>query len=91
MKNKYLLLGGLSLLTIIISSCSGASAASPKAAMADNNGQIPVAVLNLSEEIVTGQFIPRQDVLVCIPAPGAIVLAGFGASLVGWMRRKKTI
>ena len=49
----------------------------------------PVRVLNLFEVGHLGDYNYRcQDVLVAIPAPGAILLGSIGVGLVGWLRRR---
>jgi len=50
-----------------------------------------VRVMNLYTAGHAGEFAhQKQDQLVRIPAPGAVVLGALGLSLVGWVNRRKS-
>jgi hypothetical protein len=62
---------------------------SEAAAKADNNGGIAVRVMNLYNLGHAGEYSHRrQDLLVCVPVPAAVLLGLLGLSVAGWKLRK---
>lgn len=67
--------------TTLLTNELGGTIADWKAA---NNGVYNVKVMNL----YTSDGTAKQDLLVCVPAPSAILLSSIGLSIVGWLKRK---
>ena len=55
--------------------------------MSDYTGS-RVVVLNLT---LDGKRCQDQIAMVNVPAPGAVLLSGLGCTLVGWLRRRRSI
>jgi hypothetical protein len=56
------------------------------------NGAYGVKVMNVWDKGFVGvQGHQHQDLLVCVPAPGAIMLASMGMGLVGLLRRRQAL
>jgi hypothetical protein len=55
------------------------------------NTTATVVLRDLNTEWVGNDFMLDDISLSVVPAPGAIILGGIGASLVGWLRRRRTI
>ena len=54
-----------------------------------NNGR--VQAVNITDTDVYGSLVHMQDILVMVPAPGAIGLALFGIGLFGYLKRRRSL